>query len=492
MKSVKAMKRTNLITLILGLFLVMGLNTTYANSFDNMSEISGIAIPDGGSKYGEDSATCVKNLSLYREYYKQWRASKYKDDAIAASIIKPWSWCFNNCPAVSKNMYSHGIRIVQWEIKQAKAKGDTARENRLVDSLLYIYDQRMATFVNDPKYPNGKLIGKQAQLLAKYRKSDVKGYYQLFDSSVTLMGNQSDPSVLKGYFWATEMYVSKKYAPRDLVFDNYIKVMDIIEYNYEHCDTTSITDAKKLKRAKIQCENYNVVQAYVDKRIENYATCEKLVKYYTPKQEANPDDLEMAKKIVKFFEMRKCTDSDIYYKALGKVHAESPSAESALSMGSMAMKRKEYAKAKPYLIQATEMFSDSVANKKGAAYLLLADDLRNLKQYSAARTAAMNALKYKPNEGMAYVIIGDMYVSSAKDCQESGVNIAYWAAADKYQKAINISTDEKVKKVARQRIASIAKSYPVKTDLFMRNWTEGQSMKVGCWINETTTVRARK
>jgi tetratricopeptide (TPR) repeat protein len=492
MKSVKAMKKVKVATLILSLLMIMGINTTYASSYETLSISASSITPDGGSKYGKDSATCVKNLSLYREYYKQWRVSKYKDDAIAESMVEPWSWCFNNCPSVSKNMYAHGIRIVQWEIKKAKAEGDTARQNLLVDTLLNIYTQQMATFVNDPKNPDGKLIGKQAQLLAKYRKNDIKGYYQLFDTSVTLMGTKSDPSILKGYFWATEKYVSKKYAPRDLVFDNYIKIMDIIEYNYNNCDTTSLTNPKELKKAKRQCSNFNVVEAYLEKRIENYATCDKLVKYYTPKQEESPNDIELAKKIVKFFEMRKCTDSDIYYKALGKVHAESPSAESALSMGNMAMKRKEFAKAKPYLIQATELFSDSVANKKGAAYLLLAEDLRNLKQYSAARTAALNSLKYKPNEGMAYVIIGDMYVSSAKDCQESGINIAYWAAADKYQKAINISADDKVKKIARQRLANIAKSYPIKTDLFMRNWTVGQSMQVGCWINETTTVRARK
>ena len=481
-----------MIGMIMGLFLIFGAGTNVmANGNEFMSAIGSPISPDGGSKYGKDSVTCVKNLSLYREYYKQWRISKYKDDAIAASIVEPWSWCFNNCPTVSKNMYYHGVRIVSWEIKDAKKKGDTEKANQLVDTLIHIYQQQINAFPNDPKNPKGTLVGKQALMLAKYRKDSTKQYYELFDSSVAMMGNHSEASILKGYFWATEMYVKKKYAPRDLVFDNYIKVIDIIEWNLNNIDT-NLTDPKKAKKAIREYNNYKVVETYIDKRIENYATCEKLEAYYGPKQEASPDDLDMARKIVKFFEMRKCTDSDIYYKALEKVHAEAPTAESALSMGNMAMKRKEYAKAKPYLEQATEMMPDSLPNKKGAAYLLLAEDLRTLKQYAAARTAALNALKYKPNEGMAYVIIGDMYVASAKNCQESGISIAYWAAADKYQKAINISNDEKVKSIARQRLAGIAKSFPIKQDLFMRNWTEGQTMKVGCWINETTTVRARK
>lgn len=490
MKSVKA-KKIQLVTLILGLLMILGSVNSFASENNNELLIASPVSPMGDSKYGKDSAETVKNLSLYREYYKQWKAAKYKDDAIAESIVAPWTYCFYNAPSVSKNMYSHGIKIVQWEIKQAKAANDTTLQNTLVDSLIGIYSQQMRTYPNDPKYPDGKLIGKQAQLLAKYRKSDVKGYYELFNKSVTMMGVKSEPSILKGYFWATEKYVSKKYAPRDLVFDNYIKVMDIIEYNYNNCDTTTLSP-KKIAKAKRNCDNYKVVEIYLEKRIEKYATCEKLISYYSPKQEASPEDVDLAKKIVKFFEMRKCTSSDLYYNALEKVHAESPSAESALSMGNMAMKRKEYAKAKPYLIQATELFSDSMANKKGAAYLLLAEDLRTLKQYSSARSAALKVLKYKPNEGMAYIIIGDMYVITAKESQQSGINVAYWAAADKYKQASSISKDEKIKKIANQKLAGIRKSFPITQDLFMRNWTEGQAMQVGGWINESTTVRARK
>jgi len=492
MKSVKAMSKVQLLILILGMFLAFGSFNANASNSNSQNEFTNPIQPDGGSKYGADSVSTVKNLSLYREYYKQWKVSKYKDDGVAESIVEPWAYCFYNAPSVSKNMYSHGIRIVKWEIKRAQKAGDTALADALVDTLVGIYSQQMRVYPNDPERPNGYLIGKQAQLIAKYRKSDVKAYYHLFDTSVAIMYFKSEPSVLKQYFWATEMYVSKKYAPRDLVFDNYIKVMEIVDYNYNNIDTINETNAKKLAKAKRKFNNFVAVEAYLEKRIEKYATCEKLISYYTPKQAENPEDVELAKKIVKFFEMRKCTSSDVYYKALEKVHAKAPTAESALSMGNMAMKRKEYSKAKPYLIQATQLFSDSVANKKGAAYLLLAEDLRTLKQYSAARTAALNVLKYKPTEGMAYIIIGDMYVVTAKQAQESGINTAYWAAADKYRKAANISNDAKVKKIANQKYAGIKKSFPVKQDLFMRNWKEGQEIQVGGWINEKTTARARK
>ncbi len=40
------------------------------------------------SKYGEDSVTCVINISLYREFYKQWKASDQTSQSIK-EVFKP-------------------------------------------------------------------------------------------------------------------------------------------------------------------------------------------------------------------------------------------------------------------------------------------------------------------------------------------------------------------------------------------------------------------
>ena len=76
---------------------------------------------NGGSKYGSDSAKCVENLSLYKDFYNQWKSSKYSNNELAEDAYKSWSYCIWNCPTSSINMYQHGIDLIsKFKIKNAK------------------------------------------------------------------------------------------------------------------------------------------------------------------------------------------------------------------------------------------------------------------------------------------------------------------------------------------------------------------------------------
>ncbi len=65
-----------------------------------------------GSKYGkgQDSINCIKNLSLYREFFKH---NNYKD------AISPWRGVFSECPASSEKMYVEGITMYRSFIEAA-------------------------------------------------------------------------------------------------------------------------------------------------------------------------------------------------------------------------------------------------------------------------------------------------------------------------------------------------------------------------------------
>jgi len=298
-----------------------------------------------------------------------------------------------------------------------------------------------------------------------------------------MMGNNSEDLTLYSYFIASIYYVKQKHGDRDLILENYVEIQDAIQYNLnKYAD-----NPKAYSR-------YEKVANNIEKNVKKFASCKKLIALYGPKLEKNPNDLKLAKNIVKFFESRKCTKNDTndtYFIALGKVHAAEPTPESAFSMGRMAFQRDELTKAQTYLEEATKTLSDSNNLKKASAYLLLSEVYRSKGQLSAARSAAYNVLKYKPTEGMAYIIIGDLYTSSAAKCTSQGLRVSYWAAYDKYAKALSTSKDEKIQTIARKKMAMIKKSFPENQDLFMRNLKEGQVIKVECWINEDTKVRAR-
>ena len=83
-------------------------------------------------KWGSDSVSCITNLSLYREYYKQ---KNYTD------AIGPWRWTFINCPRASGNIYKNGPIIIK-----AKMKLDKNNSQAYLDTLMQIYDNRIEFF----------------------------------------------------------------------------------------------------------------------------------------------------------------------------------------------------------------------------------------------------------------------------------------------------------------------------------------------------------
>jgi hypothetical protein len=431
-----------------------------------------------GSKYGSDSATCVTNLSLYREFFNQWKAGKYSDNHLAEQSLASWRYCFFNCPVASKNMYLHGERLINNYITEYQ--NDSVKKQAYVDTLMMIYDQRIKYYGNDPKAPASVVLGRKAQDWMKYRQDQSKVYYPMFLESFYKTGNESEPATLYSYYVATIYYVKQGNADRDLILENYVAIEDVIDFNLNRY----AGDEKKM-------EPYTKIANNIEKSVSQFANCEKLIELYDPKLKANPNDLKLAKNIVKFLEKRKCTKSDLYFSALEKVHAKEPSAETAFLMGKMALEREQFVKAKDYLLEATNKLPDTLVTKKASAYLLLAETSRSLGQYSSARTAAIKVLNYNPNEVMVFILIGDLYSAAASDCLLQGLRVSYWAAADKYIKAINMTNDEKIKDLAQKKLAAVQRSFPEKQDIFMRSLTEGQTITIECWIGESTTIRAR-
>ncbi len=472
------MSKLKLIVLALGVIMMMGSLNSEAEAISSNLLNFNNTTPDGVSKYGKDSVSCVRNLSLYREFYKQWKSTKYKDNNVAVQTMAPWRACFFGCPIVSKNMYIHGKKLMAHFIRINKE--DSAVRQAYVDTLLMVYDQRMKYFGDDKRVPKGVILGRKAQDYMKYRVNQSEVYYPMFKESFDIMGMNSEPTTLFYFYVSSVRYVKQKHADKDLILENYVEIEDVIEYNLD-----KYADNEKMLR------RWTTVANNIEKNVSKFATCEKLVQLYGPKLEKDPENIQLAKNVVKFFEKRRCTKSDVYFDALQKVHAVEPTPESAFAMGRMAFEREKYSLAKDYLVEATNTLSDSLTKKKASAYLLLAETYRSLHQSSAARSAALKVLNYKPNEGMVYIIIGDLYTSSASKCTMQGLRVSYWAAADKYAKAAAISDDPKIKEIAQKKLATIKKSFPEKQDIFMRNLTDGQKITVEGWINEETTVRSR-
>jgi TolA-binding protein/ASC-1-like (ASCH) protein len=428
------------------------------------------------SRFGADSATCVEKLSLYREFYKQWKGSRYQNTAVN-DAFGPWRWVFNNCPRAMESVYTDGNKMVEFRIK--KAKDDAVKEG-LIDTLLLTYDNRIKYFPNH--YKTGKpqagyILGRKGGDLYKYRPSDMKGVYNTLKKSIELEGNKSKVDVLIYYFRNVIRMAEAGEIDNTEIVDTYDQLSGIIDYNLKKY----ANNAKKLAQ-------YETAKNNIELTFEPYATCEDLVGIYQKKFDESPDDVELLGKITKQLDKTGCTDTELFFAATEKLHKLDPTPQSAYLMARMLLKKEDYNTAADYLIESVDLFED--AEKKADAEYLLAQVYFSQKNYPEARKHARAALKLRPTDGNPLILIGDMYAASASKCGSNDLekSAGFWAAVDKYAQAKNI--DASIADMANKRIATYKKHFPKTETIFFHGKKTGDSYEIGCWINETTKVRA--
>lgn len=418
-------------------------------------------------KYGatpEDSVECVKNLSFYREFYKQ---KEY------ISAYGPWKEVLKYCPHSSENAYIHGPIILKNMIAQKDIT--PARRDSLMEELFAIYDMRIKYFGNE----GINKARKAADIEAYKGKKAVDIYYPIFAEAIAAGQENVSASYIAKYFEATVTYVTVgQKADVDLIVDNY--------------NTASTLLDKQLAANPDNAEKIRTCIATVESMFAPFATCDKLEEIFTKKFQESPDDTNLLRKICDLLESKKCMDSKLYFDATEKLHQLAPSAQTAYLMGNLCFAKKQYSEAAKYFQEAAEGLTEN--NQKYKAYIRLANAYSAAHSLSASRNAAYKAASLDPTSGEPYLIIAGLYAQSAGSCcGDTPVlkRVAYWAAVDKAVKARNIDNDPDVQARANKLIGTYSSYFPKKADAFMENIIDGQSFYVGGWIGETTTVRTR-
>lgn len=445
-----------LISILFLIFITLSVVNVYSQTDDDEGDSGNQAAAT--DKFGSDPDKCKMNLSLYGEFYKQ---KNFKD------ALPAWRWAFTNCPASSKNMYIHGINIVEYQMKLTK---DEAAKDKYVDTLMIIYDQRIKYFGQE-----GFVLGRKGVDLFKYREKEIEKAHEMLKKSLASRGNKTEPAVLLTYMNTTViLFKSGKLQKADVV-ENYSKITEAID--------TQIADKP---------ENDNLIKAKenIEALFGNSGApdCEALIGLFTPQYQKNNTDVKLLKNITRLLDKQGCGDAKLFFEASEKLYELEPSAEAAVNIAKMARKKSEFSKSSKYYLQAIDMQENT--DLKAQYYLELAElNLKELNQFSSARTYALKALEFKPGWGKPYLVIGLAYASSSKTCgdNECAQKAVFWVAVDKFVKAKSV--DPSVAEDANKLINAYSANYPNKEACFFYNITEGQSYTVGCWINETTTAR---
>ncbi|MCH7535391.1 MAG: tetratricopeptide repeat protein, partial [Bacteroidetes bacterium] len=395
------------------------------------------------------------SLNLYGDEYK---AKNY------ISAYPYWKVALTLCPKSSKSLYIKGSAMLKAFIKE---ETDEARKAVLIDSLLWLYDERIKNFGQE-----GFVKGRKGADVLKYKK-DHEAAYELEARCYELEQNKMEPGAVNTYFKTAYTKFKKETLDKGTFMELYLKLSDVVGAN--------LGDAK-------QAVNYKKVQEVMDNIFGKIANCEDLIKVFQPRFDATPDDVALLKIITKLLDKVDCTESELFYNASVKLDALEPSEDSKYNLGKMSMIKKKYQEALAYFKAAVDMAEDD--DKKGKYLFKTAEAYKALGQKEMARKFARDAITARPDWGIPYILIGDLY-ASAKECVEDGNKVQagalYWIASDKYAKAKSV--DSGVAEMARSKMAQAAKHFPDKGVVHFENLKAGDPYTVECWIKETTTTR---
>lgn len=408
-------------------------------------------------KYGatpQDSITCIENL-IYKDYMEN-------DPKLA---LKLWKVAYRVCPASQKSLYINGVKLYE---NLAEKEKDPVKKEAYLDTMFSIYDQRIEVF-GQKCY----VLGYKGQSMLVHRTDQKEETYNILKESVEGCGNKTQAGTVVAFMFATINLEKEGKITAEDVVAVFEKLSGICAAN---------KDSK-------YADKYAQAQEKIESVTSPYLSCEVLVPSAEKNFEANKENVDWLRNSVKLLKAKKCYEAPVFSKIAEAYFKLEPSAEGAEGMGKLFLGKKDYDKAIEFFKKAADMADND--EEKAQYNLSIAEAYLYAKSYSSARTYAQKAASLKSGWGEPYMVIGDAYMYSASSCDdgELGRYGAYWAAVDKYSKAK--SMDASVASEASKKIARASASYPETKDVFFYSKKSGDSYTVGCWINETTTVRTK-
>ena len=417
-------------------------------------------------KYGPDSTECIKYLSYYTEYYKQ----KNYDSA-----LPNWRKAYKYCPPTARySLLSDGTTLVRNLIQ--KNANNPVYKKELVDSLMTIYDQRVQYW---PKYAVSSLNNKALDMY-NYMKNDSEKLFAGLSEVVDQTKEQTRPNI----------FLFQLNTAIDLYHEGTLDAEKVIEvYETATKYLAEVTPKNDVEKRSIDKTVEDIESLFITSQV---ASCDNLLELFTPRFNANPDDLNLAKNVVRMMSLTEgCTDNDLFLNAVNTMYRLEPSHNSAYYLAKLYAGRNDLDNAIKYMEEAVAAEESDAVTDAGYYYELAATCFKGGKAPQAFEFAIKAAELDPAVAGKAYMLAGTIWGSQACSGNEIEKRAQYWVAVDYMTKAKN--ADATLAEEADSHISQYKSYYPQTAEAFMYDVTDGQSYTVSCGgMRATTTVRTQK
>lgn len=413
-------------------------------------------------KWPEDKAKAEEQVAIYGDALKQ------KNYRGATAGLQ---WMMKNAPQWNTKLYIDGSEIYNG---LASAEKDPAKKQVLVDSLMMMYDLRIANCGDEVNVLNRKAI--YAAVYNGQNKDKTAEVLALYDKVYEISGNNVLDNNLLTYMQVVQLNVALlKNLSEDQILQRYDKLSGVIDVKIKKAQAENKqADVDRLKKTKSSVDDILIKLVKVD--------CPFVKKNLEPKFRQNPSDLVLAKKIFQFMTTGGCVDDPLWVESAEVIHKDSPDYGLAKNMGKVYAKNGNMSKAEELIDEAVTLATSP--QDKAEAYLIQGDLLAQKGNKSAARESYRKAIAADGSSKEGYEKIGDLYLGSFKDCAKGSSlaedRLVYIAAYEMYVKSGN-----------QQKINQARAQFPSVTELFELNWKEGDSKTISCWVGETVVLKTR-
>jgi len=437
------------------------------------------------------SDDCREKLSIFAESAK---IKNYK------AAYEPWMSVRTNCPTYSLATFQYGEIILKDFIKNSS--NDEEKEKYITD-LLKLYDEWAANFPQRKGVNQiGKIYSSKGQAMIDNNFEDKLKIYKTFEYAYNNdVKSFSSPKSLAYYFQtAYDLFkIGNSEVSLEVLFNKYEELTE--KFESLRIDIAKKVDvilkkeasgialtSKEERNKRIYDTNSNAVGAYlqlIDQNIAKEATCDILIPLYSKSFQENKNNPLWIKRAAGRLDGKECSNDPLFVTLVEQLHNLEPSADSAYYLGILNDKKGNFNEALKYYQESVTLETDNY--KKANILYRIAVKLKNSGRKTSSRNYAERALSFQPSFGKAYLLIANLYASSANNCGETQFNkrAVYWLAAQTAQKAGRV--DASIKKIANRTAASFNGRAPSKTDIFT-NGSQGQRVTFSCWIRRSVKV----
>lgn len=402
-----------------------------------------------------------------------------------------WEKVYANTPGADgrRNLvFMWGVEIYNDKFTK---ETDATKKKAHVSRVMELYDELSECYPKEKGFVYGRKAFDMYYNYPDFATQQEK--YDLFKKSIDTEGMKTQPFVLNPFTaLLRDQFDAKAISTSEA--QKYTKLIsDVLDNGLKTSKGRTLSDFQLVEgytpfrlaefestKGFYDCNYY--MNKYVKEYEENKTDCDVLIDIYSTLRWGNCPETD-----AKLREINAAYDNNCVEKVV--VSPTTPTQPTGPSCNDL-LRGGQYQEAIDCLKGKYEASSDTERKAK-YAYSIGQIYYSKFKKFSTARTWAEKASSHNSSWGKPYLLIGDMYASSGPICGPGRgwkSQIVIWPAMDMWEKA---KRDPQTSSKAQKQINKYRQYLPTKEDLFLQGVKEGDSYKIGCWINRNTRVRAK-